>query len=56
MPGLVLKRGKVDKAKSIGLILPNRKLMETIDEEGYKYNRILEYDKVKEKEVKTEFG
>ena len=56
MPGLVLKRGKVDKAKSIGLILPNRKSMETIDEEGYKYNRILEYDKVKEKEMKTEFG
>ena len=34
------------------MILPNRKLMETIDEEGYKYNRILEYDKVKEKEWK----
>ena len=33
----VLKRGKVDKAKSIGLNLPNGKLMKTIDEEGYKY-------------------
>ena len=26
-----------------------------IDEEGYRYLRILEYDKVKEKEMKTEF-
>ena len=29
--------------------------MKTIDEEGYKYLEILEYDKVKEKEMKTEF-
>ena len=52
---LVLKRGKVDKAKSKDLNLPNGKLMKTIDEEGYKYLGILEYDKVKEKEMKTEF-
>ena len=52
---LVLKRGKVDKAKSKGLNLPNGKLMKTIDEERYKYLGILEYDKVKEKEMKTEF-
>ena len=52
---LVLKRGKVDKAKSRGLNLPNRKLMKTIDEERYKYLGILEYDKVKEKEMKTEY-
>ena len=26
-----------------------------IDEEGYRYLGILEYDKVKEKEMKTEF-
>ena len=31
------------------------KLMKTIDAEGYKYLGILEYDKVKEKEMKTEF-
>ena len=41
---LVLKRGKVDKAKSKDLNLPNGKLMKTIDEEGYKYLGILEYD------------
>ena len=52
---LVLKRGKVDKAKSRGLNLPNGKLMKTIDEERKKYLGILEHDKVKEKEIKTEF-
>ena len=43
------------KAKSRGLNLPNGKLIKTIDEEGYKYLGILEYDKVKEGEMKTEF-
>ena len=52
---LVLKRGKVKKDKSRGLNLPNGKLMKTTDGEGYKYIGILEYDKVKEKELKTEF-
>ena len=51
---LVLKGGKVNKTKSRGLNLPNGKLMKTIDEERYKYLGILEYDKVKEKEMKTE--
>ena len=46
---LVLKRGKVDKAKSRGLNLPNGKLMKTIDEEGYEKLAILEYDKVKKR-------
>ena len=52
---LLLKRGKVDKTKSRGLNLPNGKLMKTIDEERKKYLGILEHDKVKEKEIKTEF-
>ena len=30
--------------------------MKTIDEEGYKYLEILQYDKVKEKEMKMEFA
>ena len=51
---LVLKRGNVDKAKSRGLNLPKGKLMETIYKEGYKYFGILEFDKVEEKEMKTE--
>ena len=53
---LLLKRGKADKAKSRGSNLPNGKLMKTLDEEGHKYLGILEYDKVKEKEMKTEFA
>ena len=52
---LVLKQGKFDKVISKGLNLPNGKLMKTIDEEGYKHLGILEHDKVKEKEMKTEF-
>ena len=35
--------------------LPNGKLMKTVDEERYKYLAILEYDKVKKKEMKTQF-
>ena len=30
--------------------------MKMIDEEGYRYLGILEYDKVKEKEMETEFA
>ena len=52
---LVLKRGKVDKVNSRGLSLLDGKLMKTIDEEEYKYLGILEYDIVKEKEMKLEF-
>ena len=36
-----------------GLNLPHGKLMETTDEEGYTFLGILEHDKVKEKEMKT---
>ena len=52
---LVLKRGKVDKAKSRGLNLPNGKLMKMIGEERSKFLGILEYNKTKEKEIKAEF-
>ena len=52
---LVLKRRKVDKAKSRSLNLSHGKLIKTIDEEEYKYFGILEYDKMKEKEMTTEF-
>ena len=37
------------------MILSNGKLKKTIDEEGYKYLGMLEYDKVKKKGIKTEF-
>ena len=51
----VLKRRKVGKVNSRGLNLPNGKLMKTVDAERYKYLGIIEYDKAKEKEMKTEF-
>ena len=51
----VFKRGKVDQINSSGLNLSHGKLMKTINDEGYKYLGILEYDKVKEKETKMEF-
>ena len=40
----VLKRGTFDKAKIRRLNLPNKKLMKTIQQEGYKFLGILEYD------------
>ena len=52
---LVLKRGKNDKAKSKGLNRPNGKLIKMIDVERHRYLGILEYDKAKEKEMKTKF-
>ena len=52
---LVLERGKVYQINSSGLNLPHGKLMKAINDEGYKYLGILEYDKVKEKERKMEF-
>ena len=47
-----VKRRNVDKAKSRDFNLLYGKLMKTIDEKGYKYLEILEYDKLKEKEMK----
>ena len=52
---LVLKRGKVDKETSFSINLPDGKILKTIEEEGYRYLGVLEYDKVKEKEMKDQF-
>ena len=52
---IVLKQGKGDKTKSKGLNLQNGKIMKRIYEEGCKYLGILEHDKVKDEEMKTEF-
>ena len=49
---LVIKRGKVDKAKSRSLNLSNGKLLKAIDEEGYRYIGIIEYDKGKKRKWK----
>jgi len=41
--------------KNTGLKLSDGKVMNQIDEEGYKYLGIFEHDKIKEKEMKTQF-
>ena len=51
---LVLKRGKV--VSSEGVSLPDEQMMKEMDNTGYKYLGILEYDKVKEKKMKDVFA
>ena len=51
---LLLKRGKV--VSSEGVSLPDGQVMKEIDDTGYKYLGILEYDKVKEKKMKDVFA
>ena len=51
---LVLKRGKV--VKQNGISLPNGLIMKDIDEIGYKYLGIVEFDKIKETEMKGKFA
>ena len=50
---LLLKRGKV--VSSEGVSLPDGQIMKEIDDTGYKYLGILEYDKLKEKKMKDVF-
>ena len=50
---LLLKRGKVVSADEI--TLPGGQVMKEIDDTGYKYLGILEYDKMKEKKMKDVF-
>lgn len=47
---LLLKWDRIDKIE--GIILPDRLVIEEIDENGYKYIGILERDQMKEKETK----
>ena len=49
---LIMKRGKV--VKSEGISMPDRKMMKNIEEDGYKYLRILETDDVKHKKMKDQ--
>ena len=51
---LLLKRGKV--VSSEGVSLPDGQVMKEIDDTGYKYLGILEYDTVKEKKMKDVFA
>ena len=47
---LVLKRGEV--VKMDGVTLPDGQAIKQIDEDGYRYFRILEVDSVKERKMK----
>ena len=49
----LLKRGRV--VSTVGITLPDGQVMEEIDDTGYKYLGILEYDKIKEKRMKEGF-
>ena len=50
---LVMKGGKVHSSE--GISLPGGEVMKEVEIEGYKYLGIMEYDKIKEKEVKENF-
>ena len=50
---IIMNRGKV-KSKD-GIELPSSEKIKEIEEDGYKYLGILEYDRVKEQETKDKF-
>ena len=53
---LIMHRGAVAKTKTTGIVLPSGETIKHIDEDGYKYLGILEFDSVKEKEMKEAFA
>ena len=50
---IIMNRGKVKSTDRIEL--PSREKIREIEEDGYKYMGILEYDRVKEQEMKDKF-
>ena len=53
---LIMHSGAVAKTKTNGIVLPSGETIKHIDEDGYKYLGILEFDSVKEKEMKEAFA
>ena len=53
---LIMHRGAVAKTKTNGIVLPSGETIKHIDEDGYKYLGILEFDSVKEKKMKEAFA
>ena len=53
---LIMHRGAVAKTKTNGIVLPSGETIKHIDEDRYKYLGILEFDSVKEKEMKEAFA
>ena len=52
---LIMHRRALAKTKTNGIMLPSGETLKHIDEDGYKYLGILEYDSVKEEEMKEAF-
>ena len=50
---IIMDRGKVNS--TAGIQLPSGEKIREIEEDGYKYLGILEYDRVKEQEMKDKF-
>ena len=50
---LIMKRGKLVKLE--GVTLPDGHVMREVEQDGYKYWRIVELDKIKEAEMKDQF-
>ena len=53
---LIMHRGALAKTKTNRIMLPSGETIKHIDEDGYKYLGILEFDSVKEKEMKEAFA
>ena len=53
---LIMHRGALAKTKRNGIMLPSEETIKHINEDGYKYLGILEFDSVKEKEMKEAFA
>ena len=53
---LIMHRGAVTKTKTNGIVLPSGETIKHIDEDGYRYLGILEFDSVEEKEMNEAFA
>ena len=53
---VIMHRGALAKTTTNGIVLPLGETIKHIDEEGYKYLGILEFDSVKEKKMKEAFA
>ena len=50
---IIMNRGKIKS--TAGIELPSSEKIKEIEEDGYKYLRILDYDRIKEQEMKHKF-
>ena len=50
---IIMNRGKIES--TAGIELPSGEKIKEIEEDAYKYLRILDYDRIKEQEMKNKF-